>query len=251
MRFQNKVVLVTGGASGQGKAACQLFAAEGANVIVADWNKEGAQAVASEIGGVAFHVNVAHESQVKAMIEFTMARFNQLDVLLNNAGVGLSESGRYPMSSVVDTTEDTWDAIMAINLKGAAMACKHAIPIMVDQGMGIIINIASIHGLVGVGGVDAYAASKGGMIALTRALACDWARKGLRVNCICPGAVDTPMINIAAFDQQIDEMIRRNVPMRRKASAEELARVSVFLASSDASYLNGAIIPVDGGWTAH
>jgi meso-butanediol dehydrogenase / (S,S)-butanediol dehydrogenase / diacetyl reductase len=250
MRFTDKVAIVTGGASGQGRETCRLFAAEGAHVLVADWNKVQAEALAKEIGGLAVQVDVSKEREVKAMIDVATQTFGRLDILINNAGVGFSESGRFPMASVVDTPEEAWDAILAINLKGVAMGCKHAIPVMSAQGRGAIVNIASINALVGVKGADAYTASKGGVVALTRILAVDWARKGIRVNCVCPGAVDTPMIRGVLEDQSIVDAINRRIPIGRVAQPNEIAHASLFLASEDASFINGAIIPVDGGQTA-
>jgi NAD(P)-dependent dehydrogenase (short-subunit alcohol dehydrogenase family) len=154
------------------------------------------------------------------------------------------------MASIVDTPEDAFDAIIAINLKGVAFGCKHAIPVMARQGGGAIVNNASIQGIQGVLGADAYTCAKGGVVALTRALAVDWGPRDIRVNCVCPGPIDTPMIRALTADPaQMDEF-GRTVPLARVGTAEEVARVAVFLASVDASYLNGVILPVDGGWYA-
>lgn len=250
MQRDGKVVIVTGGASGQGASACRLFAAEGARVIVADWNGPGAETVAGEIGGLAITVDVSREADVKAMVALAQERFGRLDVLFNNAGVGHSESARFKMASVVDTPEEDWDRILAINLKGCAMGCKHAIPLMVRGGGGAIVNNASIMGIAAVSGADAYSAAKGGIVALTKVLAVDWIRHGIRVNCICPGPIDTGMT--APLLQTAEG--RRSViglsPADRVGSADEVARVAVFLASDAASFVNGAIVPVDGGWSA-
>lgn len=154
------------------------------------------------------------------------------------------------MASVVRTPEADWDAILAINLKGVAMGCKHAIPIMVNQGRGVIVNIASINGIAGLTGADAYTAAKGGVVALTRVLAVDWAAKGVRVNCVCPGAVDTPMIREALNEPSFRNMVNTQIPLGRIGEPNEIAAVSLFLASDDASFLHGAIIPVDGGQVA-
>ena len=154
------------------------------------------------------------------------------------------------MASIVETPGDDWDNILAINLKGCAMGCKHAIPLMVRGGGGSIVNNASIMGIAGVTGADAYSAAKGGMISLTRVLAVEWIEKGIRVNCICPGPVATGM----TAEMMETEEGRRNViglsPANRVATSEEVARVAVFLASDDASFVNGVILPVDGGWAA-
>jgi len=193
---------------------------------------------------------VSREKDVAEMIRAAVDEFGTLDVLFNNAGVGYSAADRLTMASVVDTPEEDWDTILAINLKGAAMGCKHAIPVMVENGSGAIVNNASINALVALSGADAYTAAKGGIVALTRVLAVDWVAKGVRVNCICPGGVDTPMIAPAIADEQVLGFTQESTPLGRLARPEEIARVALFLASDEASYMNGAIVPVDGGWTA-
>ena len=254
-RLEGKVAVITGAASGQGRAAARLFAKEGARVVVADLNDEGAQEVVRDItdsGGEAAtaRVDVSREAEVEDMIRQAVEEFGRLDVLFNNAGVGYSASDRMKMASVVETPEKDWDAILAINLKGVAMGCKHAIPIMEEQGGGAIVNNASINALVGLPGADAYTAAKGGIVSLTRVLAVDWGPKNIRINCICPGGVETPMIAPVLSDEQVLSLMRESTPLGRLARPEEIAQVALFLASDEASYLNGAIIPVDGGWTA-
>lgn len=254
-RFEGKVVVITGAASGQGRAAALLFAGEGARVVVSDVNGEGAEKVALDIEGsggeaVAVATDVSREAEVEAMIGAATEAYGRLDVLFNNAGVGYSAADRFTMASVVHTPEEDWDAVLAINLKGVAMGCKHAIPLMERQGGGAIVNNASINALVGLSGADAYTAAKGGIVALTRVLAVDWGPKGIRVNCICPGGVDTPMIAPAIADEAVASFMRESTPLGRLARPEETARVALFLASDEASYLNGAVVPVDGGWTA-
>jgi NAD(P)-dependent dehydrogenase (short-subunit alcohol dehydrogenase family) len=256
MRLEDKVAVITGAASGQGRAAAKLFASEGARVIAADIDEGGAQRTVAKIkeaGGeaTAVKVDVSREPDVRAMIESATDRYGRLDVLFNNAGVGYSTSGRMKMASVVETPEKDWDAILAINLKGVALGCKHAIPVMERQGYGSIINNASINALVGLPGADAYTAAKGGVVALSRVLAVEWGPRGIRVNCICPGGVDTPMIAPVISDERVMQSMRQNTPLGRLARPEEIANVALFLASEEASYLNGAIISVDGGWTAH
>jgi NAD(P)-dependent dehydrogenase (short-subunit alcohol dehydrogenase family) len=254
-RLEGKVAVITGAASGQGRAAARLFAKEGARVVVADLNDEGAQEVVRDItdsGGEAAtaRVDVSREAEVEDMIRQAVEEFGRLDVLFNNAGVGYSASDRMKMASVVETPEKDWDAILAINLKGVAMGCKHAIPIMEEQGGGAIVNNASINALVGLPGADAYTAAKGGIVSLTRVLAVDWGPKNIRINCICPGGVETPMIAPVLSDEQVLSLMRESTPLGRLARPEEIAQVALFLASDEASYLNGAILPVDGGWTA-
>lgn len=249
-RFQSKVAIVTGGASGQGEAACRLLAAEGAAVVVADWNGEGAERVAAEIGGVAIRTDVSSEADVAAMVKLAETRFGRLDVLFNNAGVGYSESGRFKMASIVETPGEAWDKILDINLKGCAMGCKHAIPLMLRNGGGSIINNSSIMGIAGLSGADAYTAAKGGIISLTRVLAVDWAAKGIRVNCICPGSIATAMNEPLTRTEEGLKSVIGPTPAGRMGRSEEIATVVAFLASDDASYVTGVILPVDGGWSA-
>ncbi len=249
MKLSGKVVVVTGGASGQGEASCRLFAAEGAKVVVADWNSAGAARVADDLGAAAFTVDVSQEDQVAAMIDFACQRFGKLDVLFNNAGVGYSSSARFKMASIVETPGDAWDAILGINLKGQAMGCKYAIPRMLEAGGGAIINNASIMAIAGVPGADAYTAAKGGVIALTRTLAVEWASQGIRVNCICPGTIETPMVGAITSDAERTRL-GDSTPMKRVGQADEIARAALFLASSDSSYVTGVMLPVDGGWSA-
>jgi NAD(P)-dependent dehydrogenase (short-subunit alcohol dehydrogenase family) len=248
--FSGKVVVVTGGASGQGKAAAGMFAARGAAVVVADIDEDGVARVAGDIDGLPIRVDVSREADVERMIALAVERFGGVDVLFNNAGVGFSSTGKYTMASIVDTPEAAFDAIVAINLKGVAMGCKHAIPVMRQRGGGAIVNNASIQGIAGVSGADAYTAAKGGVVALTRVLAVDWGRYNIRVNCICPGPIATPMIGERLDDDNFNAAMRAVVPMNRIGTADEAAALAVFLASDAASYINGAIVPVDGGWSA-
>jgi NAD(P)-dependent dehydrogenase (short-subunit alcohol dehydrogenase family) len=255
MQLADKVAIVTGGAAGQGRAACELFAAAGARVVVADIDGEGAREVAEQIAGaggraVSVAADVSQEPDVKAMVATALDRFDGLDALFNNAGIGYSAGSRYTMASVVDTPVEDWERILAINLTGVALGCKHAIPRMVERGGGSIVNNASVNALAGLPGADAYTAAKGGIVALTRVLAVEWGPKGVRVNAICPGAVDTQMIAPALEDAAVSEAMLASTPLGRLARPEETAQVAVFLASDAASYVNGAIIPVDGGWTA-
>ena len=255
MRLDGKVAVITGAAGGQGQAAALLFAGEGAKLLVTDIDEEGAEKTAEEIrdaGGeaLALRTDVSREKDVAEMIRAAMEEFGGLDVLFNNAGVGYSAADQLTMASVVDTPEEDWDSTLAINLKGVAMGCKHAIPEMVENGGGAIVNNASINALVALSGADAYTAAKGGIVALTRVLAVDWGANGVRVNCICPGGVDTPMIAPAIADDQVLGFMQESTPLGRLARPEEIARVALFLASDEASYMNGAIVPVDGGWTA-
>ena len=248
--FEGKVVIVTGGASGQGRVAAEMFATRGAKVVVADINEDAAREVGEAIGGFGFKTDVSKESDVKALIDETCKRYGGLDVLFNNAGIGFSATGKFKMASMVDTSEDTFDAVISINLKGAAMACKHAIPHMIARGGGSIINNASINAIAGNPGADAYTAAKGGLVALTRSLAVEWGAKNIRTNCICPGPIETPMIAGAITDEAFRNQLVSSVPLGRLGTSAEVASVAVFLASAGGAYVNGAVIPVDGGWFA-
>jgi len=256
-QLPGKVAIVTGGAKGQGRASCLLFAQEGAKVVVADWDFENAEITANDVkaaGGeaVAVKVDVSSEEDVKKMIQTAVDTFGRLDILFNNAGIGYSEKARYTMAGVVDTPIEHWDAIMGINLRSVALGCKHAIPVMVEQGGGVIVNSASINALVALPGADAYTASKGGIVALTRVLADVYGPSNIRVNCICPGSTMTPMLGEGGMDPNNPRFDRwkANCPLRRPAAAEELAQAALFMASDASSFVTGVILPVDGGYTA-
>ncbi len=250
-----RIAVITGAASGVGLSATELFAAAGATVVLADRQVDATNAAAEKyanIGGqtMAATVDIADERSVEALIELTVKRFGRIDILFNNAGIGPSSANVHPMANVVDSPATAWDAILAINLKGPALMCRHVIPHMRKSGGGSIINNASINALVAVPGADAYTASKGGLVALTRAMAVEWAPHKIRVNCLCPGPIDTPMNAPWLEDPDKRKFLEASVPLGRVAQPVEIAQVALFLASDAASYLTGAIIPVDGAWTA-
>lgn len=254
-RLKGSVVFVTGAASGQGKATVRLFAEEGATVIVADRHGDAAEQTAYELrsaghSAMAVKVDVSDAAAVRAAFDVVVDQYGRVDVLVNNAAVGFSENSRLTMANVVDTPLEHWNAILAINLTGPALCAKAVLPLMAEQGSGVIINIASINGLVGLTGADAYTATKGGLIALTRSIAAEWSSRGIRVNCICPGGVDTPMIAQILENPEAKDALSAQSPMGRLATPEEIAAVSVFLASPLAGYVNGVVLPVDGGYTA-
>jgi NAD(P)-dependent dehydrogenase (short-subunit alcohol dehydrogenase family) len=252
MKLAGKVAIITGAGSGIGQASALLFAAQGAEVVVVDNAPRGGRETVAQIqraGGEAIFVetDVSQASDVAQMIRTTLTTYGQLDVLFNNAAVTLP-------ASVVDASEEIWDKTMAIDLKGVFLPSKYAIPHMIEGGGGSIINTASMCGLVASPNQAPYSAAKGGVVALTRQMAIDYAPHGIRVNGIAPSEVRTPMflgfINRAPDpEQKMKELVAR-IPMGRVAEPEELARVALFLASDDASYITGVTLPVDGGLTA-
>jgi NAD(P)-dependent dehydrogenase (short-subunit alcohol dehydrogenase family) len=253
--LHGRVALVTGGASGVGRTAARLYAEAGAHVAVADWDAGGANSVTEELkaqghSALAVEVDIADDQGVGRMMESVVAEYNKIDIVFNNAAVGPSAAANYTMANVVDTPSEAWDAILAINLKGPALVSRHALPHMVRAGSGVITNNASINGIVAIRGADAYTASKGGLVALTRAMAAEWGPHGIRVNCLCPGPIDTPMNAPYLGDAERLQAMTARIPVGRVATPEEIAAVAVFLSTDSASYISGAIIPIDGGWTA-
>lgn len=251
MNLKGKVVIVTGAKSGIGLATAVRFADEGARVVVADVREASQEA--SELAkrgaeAVFVQVDVSNGSQVAALIEKTVAIFGRLDILVNNAGIEFAKK-------VTDTTEAEWERLMNVNLKGVFLCSKSAIPVMQRNGGGVIVNVASELGLVGGSEIAAYTASKGGVVQLTKAMAIDHASDGIRVNCIAPGPVSTPLleeiIKSASNAEQERQSIVSKTLLKRLARPEEIADVIVFVASDEASYMTGAIVSVDGGWTAH
>jgi len=252
----DKVAVVTGGGKGQGRSSALLFAEEGASVVIADWDVPSAETTAAEIvaaGGraVPIKVDVSSEEDVKRMIGAALDSYGRLDILFNNAAIGYSARSRFFMGKLVDTPVSDWDSILGINLRGVALGCKHGIPVMLKQGGGVILNNSSMNALIAIPGADAYTAAKGGIVALTRVLADVYGPSGIRVNCICPGAIDTPMTAEAFANPKGPlEYRKANTPLRRIGQPEEIAQVALFLVSDRSSFVTGVILPVDGGYTA-
>ena len=257
MRLKEKVALITGAASGIEKATSVLFGQEGAKVMCVDINGEGAERVAHQIadtGGEAasLTVDVAKEEDVKRMVREAVERWGRLDTLYNNAGIATG-------GPVTQVQEEEWDRTIDINLKGVFLGCKHAIPEMLKQGGGAIVNTASDAGLRGTAWLSTYCASKGGVVLLTKSLAVEWAQQGIRVNCVCPGVIRTPILDPfiergqALFGDSAEaawERLGQMHPIGRVGKPEEVARAVMFLASDEASFITGVALPVDGGLEA-
>lgn len=243
MRFKDKVVIVTGGASGIGEASVRAFAREGAKVVIADFADHG-QALADELGAdkaLFIKIDVTDSEAVQAMIAQTVAQFGRLDVMFANAGIAAD-------GPIDELEESAWQRTIDINLGGVYLCDKYAIQQFLKQGGGVIVNCGSIHSHVGKRGVTAYAAAKGGVKLLTQTLGIEYGAKGIRVNAVCPGYIDTPLLNHIPDDAK--EKLVALHPMGRLGRAEEVANAVLFLASDEASFVTGSSLMVDGGYTA-
>jgi NAD(P)-dependent dehydrogenase (short-subunit alcohol dehydrogenase family) len=246
MRLANKICIVTGAGSGIGRASALLFAAEGARVVAADLDEAAAAATVAEMGteGLAHRVDVADESETRALAAETVERFGRIDVLFNNAGINPNED-----SSVLETPLDAWQRVQDVNLRGVFLCCKHGIPHLLDGGGGSVINTASFVAVMGAAVSQiSYTASKGAVLSLSRELGVEFARRGVRVNALCPGPVRTPLLE-KLFASDPEKAARRlvHLPMGRFAEAHEIAQAAVFLASDESSYVTASTFLVDGG----
>lgn len=252
IRLRGKTAIVTGGSMGIGAAVAKLFAAEGASVIIADVDRGAGEATEKEIrdsgGNAAFaSCDVSNTESVRAMVDRALSLYSAIDLLVNNAGIMVA-------GTVVSTEEDVWDEVIAVNLKGVYLCSKFALPHICKRQGGAVVNIASVAGLYGLREGAVYNASKGGVVALSKNMALDFAAKGVRVNCICPGATITAQFKGGigrtpdpAATQEKMTLLR---PIGRLAEADEVAEVALFLASDASRYMTGSVIVVDGGVTA-
>jgi len=243
-RLDGKVAIVTGAGSGIGRAIATALHAEGAAIVAADISGNE-KALADELGerAVAVRADVTEGSDVAAMVDAARAAFGGLHVMVNNAGIDGT------MGPIADCSEENFDRVIAVNLKGVFLGMKHALPVMVAGGGGSVVNIASAAGLVGFPMLPAYCASKGGVVQLTRAGALEYAAAGVRVNAICPGVIDTPLT--AGIDPGMTDAATAMTPLGRLGRPSEIAALAVFLASDESSYMTGAAVSIDGGFTTH
>lgn len=252
MLLKERYVVVTGAASGIGLASAVRLAEEGAAVVVADINKPGADAVAERIRGsggraLSFEVDIGDENRIKAMLAFAVAEFGGLTTLVNNAGPVTLLAAKD--KDLVNLEADMWDTAMAVALRGPMLCCKYAVPLLLEQGGGSIINIASVAGKLGGHQLMTHQASKGGLLALTRAIATRHGRDGIRCNALLPGFIETP-----AYDKMppiAREMYLRHTLSPRPGAPDDIAHMVVFLASDRAGYINGVELPIDGGYSCH
>ena len=253
MRLDGKVTIITGGGSGMGKTAAELFAREGARVVVSDVSEAAGEGVVSAVraaGGEATFVraDVSSEDDARAMVQHAVAAYGRVDALYNNAGI-MPEADH----SVIDTDVATWDKVMAVNVRGVFLGCKYAIPQMLDQGSGSIINISSFVAILGCSvPQDAYTASKGAVLALTRSLAVQFAGRGVRSNSISPGPIETPLLMDWLLKDEAAKTLRLNRnPTGRFGKPEEIVNVGIYLASDESRWTNGANFVIDGGITVN
>jgi len=247
-RLDGKVAVITGAGGGMGREAAIVFAEEGAQVCAADIDGAAAEQVASEAGdALAVQVDVADGPSVHAMYAAAAEQFGGIDVLYNNAGISPPDD-----DSILETEEEAWDRVQNVNTKGVYLCCKHGIPFLLERGGGSVINVASFVALMGAATSQiSYSASKGAVLSMSRELGVQFAREGIRVNALCPGPVETPLLlRIFGDDPAAYERRRIHLPMGRLAKPREIVNAALFLASDESSYVNAATFLVDGGLTA-
>ena len=249
MRLENMKCVVTGGASGIGAATVRRFVSEGADVCILDRDLVSAERLASECGGETFalELDVRQETAVRRAAEQVLSRWGVIDVLVNNAGSELNKT-------YDETTMDEWDRVLDTDLKGPWLLCKYFVPSMVEHGAGSVINVSSLNGLVGFPLSTAYGSAKGGLVVFTKDMAIELATSGVRINCVCPGVIETPMMerwtDLMPDKEEAKAMLRGVMPVGRMGTAEEVAGAILFFASEDSSLCQGAVLSVDGGFTA-
>ncbi len=248
MKLENKVALITGSGSGMGRTTALLFAKEGAKVLVNDEHEDEAIETVKMIEdagytgqAIAFRADVSKEEEVKAMVTEAVNKFGKIDILINNAAI-------YRGHSLIETTNEEWDELIATNLYGPFICSKYVLPYMIDQGKGKIVNISSFGGIVGMEGSAPYNATKGGLINFTRGLSLECAPKGINVNCVCPGWTVTPMIQALVDDPNMSKALLADIPCGRFAQPKDQANLILWLSSDESDYMHGSILANDGGW---
>ncbi len=249
MRLKGLHCVITGGSNGIGAATVRRFVAEGAEVLIVDRDLDAANALANELGDAvsAVKCDVRLEPEVKAAAESAYEKWDHIDVLVNNAGSELNRS-------YDETTVDEWDRVLDTDLKGPWLVCKHFLPPMVERGAGSVINISSLNGLVGFPLSTAYGSAKGGLVVFTRDMAIELANTGVRINCVCPGVIDTGMMerwtDLMPDKSEAKDMLKGTMPIGRMGTADEVAGAIFFFASADSTLCQGSVLSVDGGFTA-